>query len=215
MSTAPLPGSAVLLQATGLNFSYPGLPLFSGWSATLFPGITLVSGGDGRGKSSLLRLLAGQLAAHSGDLRLRGVSLRDTPEAYRAQVFFTDARTEAFDTLTPVQYFDAQQALYPAFDRTVLAPLVDGLSLDEQMGKQLFMLSTGSKRKVFLAAALASGAPLTLLDMPFAALDKASIRFVTRWLEDAWANTGRALVLADYAAPEQLTLAKVIDLGDG
>lgn len=203
-----------ILQARDLSFSHPGHALFSHWSADMAAGVTLVCGGDGSGKSTLLRLLAGQLQAEAGELRLQDVTLHDAPDAYRAQVFFTEPRTELFDALTPVQYFNAQQQRYPAFDAHLRERLVDGLALDEQMNKQLFMLSTGSKRKVFLAAAFASGAALTLLDMPFAALDKASIACVMALLEDASVHDSRAWVVADYAAPGQVRLAGVIDLDD-
>ena len=76
------------------------------------------------------------------------------------------------------------------------------------------MLSTGSKRKVWLAAACASGAPLTLLDEPFAALDKTSIRCLLGVLGDAAAQPQRAWVLADYVAPPGVPLAWQLDLGD-
>ena len=207
-------GEDVVLQACGLSVAHGGQALFANWSAVFPPGLTLVRGGDGRGKSTLLRLLAGQLPADAGELQIHGVSLRQAPDAYRAQVFFSEARTDAFDALTPLQYFEAQQHRYPAFDKARLDRLVGGLALDEQLGKQLFMLSTGSKRKVFLAAAFASGAALTLLDMPFAALDKASIHFVMAMLEDTSAATERAFVVADYVAPGEIPLAGLIDLGD-
>jgi energy-coupling factor transporter ATP-binding protein EcfA2 len=74
------------------------------------------------------------------------------------------------------------------------------------------MLSTGSKRKVWLAAALASGAAVTLLDEPFAALDQASINFVLELLADATEHPTRAWVMADYTAPEGVPLAAIIDL---
>lgn len=82
------------------------------------------------------------------------------------------------------------------------------------MNKQLYMFSAGSKRKVWLAAAFASGAAVTLLDEPFAALDKASIGFVVELLEDAADHPERAWVIADYEAPGDVRLASVIDLGD-
>lgn len=207
------PHITAVLQARDLCFSYPGRVVFSHWSADIFPGVTLVRGDDGAGKSSLLRLLSGQSPADTGALQIHGVSLREAPGAYRAQVFFTDPRTEAFEALTPAQYFEAQRLRWPAFDDPLLGQLLDGLALDEQMGKQLYMLSTGSKRKVFLAAAFASGAALTLLDMPFAALDKASIACVTGLLEEASTHSTRAWVFADYAAPAGVRLTGVIDLG--
>ena len=94
-----------------------------------------------------------------------------------------------------------------------------GLSLDEHQYKPLYMLSTGTKRKVWLAGAFACAAEVTFLDEPFSALDKPSIRFVTEQLareaaEAARGDHKRAWVIADYAAPGGLPLANLIDLGD-
>jgi ABC-type Mn2+/Zn2+ transport system ATPase subunit len=76
------------------------------------------------------------------------------------------------------------------------------------------MLSTGTKRKVWLAAAFASGAAVTLLDEPFAALDKTSIGLVIALLQEAAQHPTRAWVVADYAPPQGVALALTIDLGD-
>ena len=203
-----------VLQASGLCFSYPDRPLFNNFSAGITPGITLLCGGDGRGKSTLLRLLAGALPAQSGQLRINGIDLQTQPANYKAQVFWAEPRTDAFDQLTALDYLASQRSRYAAFDDNVLTDMTDGLSLQEHLHKQLFMLSTGSKRKVFLAAAFASGAAVTLLDEPFAALDTASIGFILAWLRNEASPTHRAWVIADYAAPNGLPLAQIIDLGD-
>ena len=211
MTTLPSPA---ILEVKGLNFSYPERTLFSDWSTSLRPGVTLVLGDDGGGKTTLLRLLAGELAADVGELCIHSVKLKIHAEDYRRQVFWVESRTTAFDQLTPVDFFNLQHDSYAGFDDDVLARCVDGLALTPELHKQLFMLSTGSKRKVFLAAAFASGAALTLLDMPFAALDKASIRYLLSLLEESAAHPTRAFVLADYAAPAGVPLAATIDLGD-
>ncbi|MDP2450062.1 MAG: ATP-binding cassette domain-containing protein [Polaromonas sp.] len=208
------PTAPAILEVKGLGFRYPERTLFADWSASLPPGVTLVLGGDGRGKTTLLRLLAGDLAAGAGELSIKGITLQTHAKDYRRQLFWTDPRTEAFDQMTPAHYFDMQRSTYAGFDDDVLATCVHGLALAPEVKKQLFMLSTGSKRKVWLAAAFASGAALTLLDMPFAALDKASIGFVLALLQDAAAHPARAFVVADYAAPAGVPLAGVIDLGD-
>lgn len=204
----------ILLQANCLSFSYPERELFLCWSGEILPGVTLVQGGDGRGKSTLLRLLAGALPADQGQLRLNGVALKEKPDAYRRQLFWMEPRTDTFDQLTPSQFFKTIGDRYPGFDPSLIAPLVDGLGLELHRGKQLFMLSTGSKRKVWLTAAFASGAALLLLDEPFAALDAPSIAFVKEQLQRISAQAGRAAVIADYAAPGGVPLAGVIDLGD-
>jgi len=63
------------------------------------------------------------------------------------------------------------------------------------------MLSTGSRRKVGLAAALAAGQPLTLIDQPFAALDGGSIRFLREVFADLADHPSRTWVVADFEAP--------------
>jgi ABC-type multidrug transport system ATPase subunit len=174
----------------------------------------MVRGGDGSGKTTLLRLLAGELPAQDGRLTVHGVELRNQPNAYRQQVYWVDPRSEAFDQISPKNFFQSVQSLFPNFDDQALDDLIEGLALAPHLDKPLYMLSTGSKRKVWLAAAFACGAALTLLDEPFAALDKGSIRFVMALLEEAAAHPARAWVLADYEAPGDLALAAIIDLGE-
>ncbi len=64
-----------------------------------------------------------------------------------------------------------------------------------------------------LAFRFASGAVATLLDEPFAALDRRAIAFVMELLEDAASHPTRAFVLAHYEAPGQVPLNQKIDLG--
>ena len=209
----PVPNKTVL-QAQDLHFSYPGYQLFSGLSVNIPSGITLIQGGDGRGKSTLLRLLAGVLPAHAGQLQINGIKLQDQAAAYLGQVYWAEQRSEAHDQRTAHDYFKTQRSAYACFDDAVLTDAVAGFDLAPHVHKQLFMLSTGSKRKVWLAAALASNAVVTLLDEPFAALDAASIHYLLAWLGSTASTTGRAWVMADYVAPERLALSQVIDLGD-
>ncbi len=206
-----------VLQVDGLCFGYPQRPLFNGFTASVPGGVSLVLGGDGSGKTSLLRLLAGDLAPQAGTLRIHGVCLADQPGAYREQVFWVDTRTVAHDQITALQYFALQRQRYPRFlpaDAAGLADLVAGLSLAEHLEKPMFMLSTGSKRKVWLAAAFAAGAALTLLDDPFAALDKPSVAFVLRFLAAMASNPTRSCIVAHYELPTGVPLATVIELPD-
>ncbi|MDP3651968.1 MAG: ATP-binding cassette domain-containing protein [Rhodoferax sp.] len=211
-----MPNSAIppVLQCDGLCFHYPQRTLFAGLSARIPPGVTLVRGGDGSGKTTLLRLLAGTLPAQGGALQAKGVSLKSQPETYRQQVFWADPQSNVFDQTIPLDYFKAVHRSYPTFDETLARELAEGLSLTPHLDKPLYMLSTGSKRKVWLAASFASGAAVTLLDDPFAALDKTSIAFVMELLHDAADHFQRAWLLAHYQAPGDVPLALTIDLGD-
>lgn len=204
--------SPAILQVEGLYFDHPQRTLFKNFSLCIPSGVTLVCGGEDSGKSTLLRLLAGELTVAAGSLRINHVLHGEQAALYRQQIYWIDPRSEAFDQVTPAAYFAFMMVRYPAFDKAALATLIEGLSLAPHMEKSLYMLSTGTKRKVWLAAGFAAGATVTLLDEPFASLDRASINFVLRLLDKACADPARACVVAGYEAPGEVTLASVIDL---
>jgi ABC-type transport system involved in cytochrome c biogenesis ATPase subunit len=202
------------LQAKDLGFAYPQRRLFLGLTFELPAGLSLIRGGDGSGKTTLLRLLAGDLPSDRGGLWLKGVSLSEQPVDYRSKVFRVDHQVTGLDQVTPEAYLAELSARHLDFDPAGLPALIDGLGLEPHWQKPMYMLSTGSKRKVWLAAAFCAGATLTLLDEPFAALDRPSIAFALTLLQKAATDPTRAWVLADYQAPSGLPLATIIDLPD-
>jgi len=96
----------------------------------------------------------------------------------------------------------------------VVTAMLDHLQLAEHADKAMYMLSSGSKRKVSWVAALACGADLVLMDEPFAALDLASIRKLHHLLDEWPVHHHSTWVLADYLAPGSVALSAVIDLGN-
>jgi ABC-type multidrug transport system ATPase subunit len=211
-SRMPARTNLAMLTIDRLTFHYPGTPLFTALSLRIPAGITLVRGGDGRGKSTLLRLLAGELAPQTGELRLGNATPKDQA-VWRQQVFRTDPRTEALDRLTTHAWMDTLRSQHPEFDAQRWTDVTERLGLVPHLGKPIYMLSTGSKRKLWLAGAFSAGTKVTLLDEPFAALDKGSIATVIALLKDQAGDAGHAWVLADYEAPTGLQLAATIDLG--
>lgn len=203
-----------ILQASHLCFHTPDKILFDNISLNIAAGVTIIRGGDGRGKTSLLQLLAGQLQADSGQLAINGIRLDQQPAHYRQQVYYVDPRTEEFDQLGVLGYLAAVQAKFPGFDAARLPTLLEGLSLTTHQEKKLFMLSTGSKRKVYLAGAFAAGAAVNLLDDPFAGLDRHSINFVCDTLNRLAGQGTQAWVASFYEVPEQITALATVDLGD-
>jgi ABC-type multidrug transport system ATPase subunit len=172
-SSSPAP-----LCITDLHFAHtPDAVVFQGWAAELPPGLTVVCGDESCGKTTLLRLLAGELQGR-GRITLLGAPVRP------ADVFWQDPRAAPDDTVASA-YLAAQAARWPAWDEAAAQAHIDGLSLREHMHKPFFALSTGGRRKVWLTAALASGAPLTLIDEPMAGLDTPSIRYLLAAMREA------------------------------
>ena len=194
-----LPTSPAFLHIDNLHFSHPQRPLFAGLSAQIPPGVGLVCGGDGSGKTTLLRLLAGELEAEQGALVLAGAALASAPEAYRAQVFWHDPRSDALHQSSARDWWATLPARHSGWQASALAEHVAGLGLEAHVDKPMYQLSSGSQRKVILAAGLASGAALTLIDEPLAGLDRPSIAYLQQALASlAAAPGGRALLVAHY-----------------
>lgn len=213
LHVANLSLTPTVIQVVNLGFRYPQTDVFSNLSFNLSAGVTFVQGGDGRGKTTLMRLLAGDLKPQFGYILFNGLTLLNPKEVERQKVFWIDPRSTEHDPIKACDYLDDQAKRWPDFDRQGLYGLIEGLSLSEFLEKPLYMLSTGSKRKVWLAAAFASNADVCLLDDPFAALDKPSIRFVTEVLRGLAMQAKRAVVITGYNAPDNLPLAGLIDLG--
>jgi ABC-2 type transport system ATP-binding protein len=200
------------MQIEGLGFAYPGEPaLLRDWSADIGPGVTELYGDTGSGKTTILRVLAGELPA-AGRLSLNGASLAEAPEAFKRQVFYIDPTTDSFHQMTGRGCIAALVAGDAGFDTTLCESLVQGFGLAPHIDKALFMLSTGSRRKVWLAAALAANRAMTLLDEPTAALDAGSIRRLWQALHDIAERRERSVIVASSERLQGLPLAGSIVL---
>lgn len=208
----------IVLTAAGLVFSHsppPAPPLFDGLSFVLPAGVTWLGGDEGSGKTTLLQLLAGALPASAvqGRLDLRGTGLAQDPSAYGRQVAWLDPRDGARDPHTARGIFADMPQRHAGWNPDALQAHIAGLSLAPHLDKALYMMSSGTRRKVLIAAALAAMAPLTLLDQPFMALDRPSIAYLLEGLADAARQPGgRAWVVADYEAPPGVPLANTVQL---
>lgn len=200
---SPLPDSTVplLLQVHQLNGGPDAVRVIQHLDFAWPAGLSWICGDEGSGKTTLLRLLAGDLQPLSGQvIRPAG------------GVFWADLQGAEHDATVVQDCWQQYQSDCPNWDAQLLQDLAAELDMTQHCHKPLFMLSTGSRRKVGLIAALASGASVTLLDQPFAALDQRSVLTIKTFLEEAAFATMRAWIVADYEAPNDLTLARVLHL---
>jgi ABC-type multidrug transport system ATPase subunit len=216
--TPPDPATAArpepVLRVRHLGFAYPGEPpLFVDWSTDLPPGVTLLDGDMGCGKTTLLRLLAGELPAAAGsELCVRGLNLGSDPDAYRRSVCWFDPRDAAFDELTPAGLLAVQRERHPALDESAWRRHLDAFELAPHLAKPLYALSTGMRRKAGLAIALSAGCAVMLLDEPTGGLDAASLEHLADALCDEPFASRCAVLMVCSRGLEDLPLAGTITL---
>jgi heme exporter protein A len=174
-----------------------GRVLFEDLSFALAPGgAALVTGPNGVGKSSLIRLAAGLLSPAAG--RITG----DAPRA-----LLTD-QTSLDEELTLARALTFWARLDGAAD-TVGAAL-DALALADLADIPVRLLSTGQRRRAAIARVLAGGAPLWLLDEPANGLDTAALGLLEAAVARHRASGGAVLVASH--TPITLPGAIAIDL---
>lgn len=140
-----------------------GRLLFRGVSLALEPGGTaLLTGPNGVGKSSLLRLCAGLLRPFAGTMEAVG------------RIALADDRL-ALDADRPLRDALGFWAALDGADVAAVAASLDAMALAPLAQVPVRMLSTGQRKRATLARVIASGAPIWLLDEPGNGLDTASL----------------------------------------
>ena len=158
-----------------------------------------MTGDEGRGKTTLLRTLAGELAPLSGQLS-------------QLDALWLDLQLPGQDHMTAPAFWQLLQGRHPKWNISLQGQLAEALDLGPHLNKRLDMLSTGSRRKVGLVGLLSSGVSLTCIDQPYVSLDLASVKVVRDFLSHVASHTSRGWVVADYEADPDLQWGQMISL---
>ncbi len=178
-----------MLTLENVSFSYGEKPILRNVSFTLpTRGAVCFTAPSGRGKTTLLRLLAGLETPQSGTIY--------RPSSVRTAVVFQENRL--FPWLTVAQ----NVAL--ACPKDDVTPFLEAVELADARDQYPAQLSGGMQRRVALARALAFGGNLLLLDEPFTGLDIALRERVAVAIQKRFADA--CIVLITHNAEEAALL---------
>jgi energy-coupling factor transport system ATP-binding protein len=198
-----------LARFRGISYRYPGANSLSLSAVDLEiePGLTLVAGGSGGGKSTLLRLLNGLVPQFhggriSGSAQVDGLDPIRTPIprlARRVGLVFQDVETQSvYGTVEREIAFGLENA---SMARAEMHARVDevlaALSIAHLRGRRLTTLSGGERQRVQLAAVLALRPRIVALDEPTSQLDPDGAEALLAACLDL-ARDDRAIVVAEH-----------------
>ncbi|MEW6720072.1 MAG: ABC-F family ATP-binding cassette domain-containing protein [Thermodesulfobacteriota bacterium] len=156
-----------MMEARGLAFGYdPARPLIEGLSLAVARGDRIaVVGPNGKGKTTLLRLLAGELSPDSGDVR----------PAMNVKIgYFGQTNVDRLHPGLSIEE-EVRQA-NPSLTRTQVRNLCGAMMFGgDAAEKRISVLSGGERSRVLLAKILAAPVNLLLLDEPTNHLDQESV----------------------------------------
>lgn len=211
-----------MLEGIDLECQRGDRVLFAALSFRVAPGTCLhVTGENGAGKTSLLRIVCGLLAPTAGEVRWRGEPTRRLREAFWDELAYVGHANGVKDDLTAAENvrFAAAIAGRAGSDVQVRAALREvGLAGFEDRPART--LSQGQRRRVAVARLhFAAAAPLWVLDEPFTALDTRGVAALTELIGAHLARAGIVVLTTHQPVDlpgrvERLDLASARDGGE-
>jgi ATP-binding cassette subfamily C protein LapB len=193
------------LELRGLGFAYPKAhnALFTDINTSIGPGDRLIiTGQNGTGKTTLIRLLTGLIEPERGSVLIDKVDLRQIdPVWWRSQLMYlpqeptflpSTIKEAILMAASDVSEEQLQEIIVKSGLENYLNNSIDGLTT--YLGEEGRTLPQGIRRRLALARAISTSGRLAILDEPTESLDEEGCRTVYRLLNE-FAKIGKTMVV--------------------
>jgi ABC-2 type transport system ATP-binding protein len=198
--SAPAPSPDVRLALHGVTKRWDRRkpPVLDGIELALEPGrLVSIVGGNGVGKTTLLRIAAGLIFPDSGTVHVDGLDPgRDRREYQRRVGFLSAGSSGLFARLSPAAHLDytARLALLPRERRrTACAAAIERFQMGDFANRRVDRTSMGQRQRLRLALALVHEPSVVLLDEPWNSLDEEGVDMLLSTLADVGARGGTTI----------------------
>lgn len=217
--------AAPLVELRGVRFGYGARPIFNELSLAVPRGsVTALMGASGGGKTTLLRLIGGQVRAQAGQVLVFG---QDVGQMDAAQLYAMRRR------MGMLFQFGALFTDLSVFEN-VAFPLREHTSLPDELIRDIVLMkldavglrgarrlmpgevSGGMARRVALARAIALDPELVMYDEPFSGLDPISLHTAARLIRQLNDALGITSIIVSHDVAETFEIAdRIAILADG
>jgi phospholipid/cholesterol/gamma-HCH transport system ATP-binding protein len=205
-----------IVRIRGLHYSAGPRAIFDGLDLDVERGeVTAIMGPSGTGKTTLLRLITGQLRPDSGEVRVNGqdVTGLDRKGLYAMRrrmgmLFQNGALLSDFNVFENVAFPLREHTRLPdRLVRNIVLPKLQAVGLRGAAGLMPHELSGGMARRVALARAIAMDPELLIYDEPFVGLDPISMGVVLRLIRELNDALGISSIVVSHDVREIAAVA--------
>lgn len=213
------PSTDLLVELRDVRFAYGEREILHGVSLRIPRGkVVAIMGGSGCGKTTLLRLISGQVRATGGSVRVAGqdLSTLSRDELYRLRrsmgmlfqfgALFTDSNV--FDNVAfPLrEHTDLSEDMI----RDLVLMKLNAVGLRGAAGLKPAELSGGMARRVALARTIALDPMLIMYDEPFAGLDPISLGIIGQLIRRFNDALGGSSIMVTHDVSESLQIVDYV-----
>lgn len=205
-----------MLEVTGIAKHYKKKEVLKDVTFTLKKGECIgMIGANGCGKSTLLSIMAGITKADAGEIHFAGENLLKKPELFKKYIAYVPQNNPLIEELSVMDnlklwYAGSVLDLKEQWDQGLLARF----SLWDIRREKVKKLSGGMKKRLSIACAMATTAPVLIMDEPGAALDFPTKQDIREYLEEYLGKGGR-VIFSSHEEAEFTVCDRLIALVNG
>ncbi|HFC92768.1 MAG TPA: ATP-binding cassette domain-containing protein [Leucothrix mucor] len=210
-----------LITISDLLFSYRGRNIFSGLNLDIAEGkISAIMGPSGTGKTTLLRLIGGQLTPNQGDVIVEGKSIPSLSNKHLYQsrrrmgmLFQSGALLTDLSVFENIAFPIREHYNFPeSMIRDLVFMKLEVVGLRGAYKLMPSELSGGMSRRVALARAIVLDPVLMMYDEPFTGLDPITLGTIVSLIKELNQALGMTSIVVSHDVKEVLSIADEVHI---